>query len=504
MRQVSKVLSVVGLLFLAAGVALAGDVQIASYLVRFHGQPAIRAGMDHQACVSKMQATCRQNLAAFQKAFPAEQVSPLWIINSAIVRTTPEVARQMAGCPTVAAVRPATYRIWIERGVDLQAVESGEKEIQWSIAKVRAPEVWKKFNIDGSGVVVGHLDTGVDGEHPLLKGKILLFKDFSQAGKSAPYDDQGHGTHTAGSIAGSNGIGVAPGARLIVGKIFDSQGGADDVSILAAMQWMLDPDGNPATNDAPRIVSNSWGSDASTDKSLWDAVNAWVTAGIVPVFAAGNAGPNGKVGTPGGFPHAWAVGATTPADGLANFSSIGPVTWDGKTLVKPDIAAPGAGVVSAAIGGGLVKNSGTSMACPHVAGLVALMLQANPRLTINQVRATAESAAIDLGTPGKDNKFGAGRFDAVATLEKVLARTDLFASLQAYDQALQAERALIGIQPVTPLSEPLARSIIVRGLDLDEGEFQALAERVSAFDSDAMQGLLAGVRTARRHASLVH
>ncbi|MFZ2959988.1 MAG: S8 family serine peptidase [Candidatus Ozemobacteraceae bacterium] len=451
----------------------------ARYIVSFKTEKALPTNGDHTAVVSALQKQLEGNLGGVKKMSGLKNLTPLWISNSIAVSATPAQVEKLKALPNVAEVRPSVYRKWVEKDIDKHPVKS-ETAVQWSIAKVRAPEVWEKLKIDGTGIVVGHLDTGIDAAHPALAGKVLAFKDFTAAHKADPYDDQGHGTHTAGSIAGGNGVGVAPGARLIVGKIFDSNGGAEDAGLLESMQWVMDPDGDPATNDGPKLVSNSWGSDTTTDKGFWEAVNSWVAAGIVPVFAAGNNGPSGKVGTPGGYPHSWAVGATSKTDTIAYFSSVGPSVWDGVTYVKPDISAPGYGVISCAIGGGLVSNSGTSMACPHVAGLVALMLQANPALTIEEVRNIGESTAIDLGTAGKDNKFGSGRFDAVACITKVLGRTSLDAAFAAYPGALEAERALVGIQANSPLASPLAISLITRALELDAGEFRSLQQRFSS------------------------
>jgi subtilisin family serine protease len=345
---------------------------------------------------------------------------------------------------------------------------------------------------------VGHLDTGVFGEHPALAGKILAFKDFTPEAKPEAFDGQGHGSHTAGTIVGGEGVGVAPAARLIVARVFDTKGGTTTEILLSAMQWVVDPDGNPETKDGPRLVSNSWGSNNSTDKVFWDVVQSWVDLDILPVFAAGNNGMwGGKVGTPAAFPHSWAVAATTSSDSLAYFSSQGPVAWDGSPLMKPDIAAPGDRIVSCSHNGGMVSNSGTSMACPGVAGVAALMYQADPALTIEQIRLISEETAKDLGTVGKDGKFGSGLIDAYAAVARVLENAELVSSYQAYETSLQAEYALIGAQPVSPLAAPLASSIIERTAELDEGQFQALCIKVSQNCGESAAQLLKEAKATR-------
>lgn len=468
------------------------------YLVRFKNEAQTKKIVGHEAVVTHLQTQLEKNLSGIKKFGNLKNVQKIWAANAIAVQATADEAKTLSRLPNVDEVRPVQSRIWIDKDIEKQEVRADSTAPQWSIAKVRAPEAWEKYKIDGTGVLVGLIDTGVYAQHPALAGKVLGFKDFTKAQKPEAYDDQGHGSHCAGSILGGNGVGVAPGARLIAAKVFDAQGSGEDADLLLAMQWMLDPDGNPATNDAPQIVSNSWGSDVTTDKVFWEVIQHWVDAGMLPVFAAGNNGPSGKVGTPGGYPHSWAVAATTKTDTIAYFSSIGPSVWDGVTLVKPDIAAPGHGVISCSTSGGLVSNSGTSMACPHVSGLAALMLQAKPDLKIDEIRSIAESTAVDLGTPGKDIKFGAGRFDATACIGKVLGQTSLESAFAAYPAALEAERALIGVQAASPLAAPLARSLVIRSMDLDEGQFRSLQSQFAG--NPATAALLkeaAAARTSR-------
>jgi len=476
----------------------------ARYIVRFHSEISKHKNASRQDVVKNLQSDLKKNMAGLTKIVKSpvnSNVTPLWIANAfAIDASSSEIAR-IGKMPSVAEVIPVEYQIYVDKDIDKAPVKESPAVIQWSVQKVRAPEVWQQYRIDGAGVIVGVLDTGIDGKHPAFAGKILAYKDFTADATVEPTDTQGHGTHVAGSIAGSGGVGVAPGARLIIGRVFDTKGGTTNDVLLAAMQWMLDPDGIPETNDGPRLINNSWGSNNSTNKTFWVAVENWVTAGILPVFAAGNNGMwGGKVGTPAAFPHSWAVAATTSTDTLAHFSSQGPIAWDGVPLMKPDIAAPGDRVISCAIGGGLVSNSGTSMACPHVAGVAALMYQADPTLTVEQVRIIAEETAKDLGAPGKDGKFGSGLIDSYKIVEKILQNSGLASAFAAYESAVHAEKALIGVQAVSPLAEPLARSIIERAADLDDGQFRSLAITVDQNGSESSKALLndaASLRKAR-------
>lgn len=299
-----------------------------------------------------------------------------------------------------------------------------EDEWTYGLKVLGVDKVREAYNLTGKGITVGVLDTGIDAEHPDLKGKVIAWADY--AGDSeTPKDAHGHGTHCAGTIAGGNAggkhIGVAPDAKLIIGRIFGDTGSATLSGIIGAMNWMTDPDGNANTNDFPRLISNSWGGrqgSMAKEQAMWNIVQTWRDLNIVPVFAAGNSGPRPKtVGTPGGYPHSFAVAATDSDDKAAYFSSRGPIVWEGESYVKPDIAAPGVNVYSAKPGGGYQKMSGTSMACPHVAGLTALLLQANPALTVPQVEELLSSTSVDLGEEGKDNTYGQGRADIMAAVE---------------------------------------------------------------------------------------
>ncbi|MBF0501346.1 MAG: S8 family serine peptidase [Candidatus Riflebacteria bacterium] len=436
--------------------------------------------------IQGLQLELATNLATMRsQGSTLKQPEPLWVANAVAITASAEEIKKLATLPNIECVYPVRYRRWLNED-HAQDVSATANTVQWSIKKVRAPEVWDKFKIDGSGVVVGHIDSGVDTHHPLLAGKVLAFKDFTPHPSTQLTDEEGHGTHTAGTICGLGGVGIAPGAKLIVGKVFDADGSADDETVLRAMQWIMDPDGNPATNDFPRVVSNSWG-DTPEDETATDArvlnqaVQNWVAMGMIPVFSAGNDGPSGHVGRPACFPSAWAVGATDSSDRLSSFSSIGPSRWNGVSYVKPDVSAPGSGVISCKAGStGLVSMDGTSMACPHAAGLVALMLQANPKLTFDEVRKKAEATVIDLGNPGKDNKFGSGRIDCFACLSAIAPQTPLANLVEGYKAALETEAALTGgIGPVSPLAAPMAHYLVEKAGSLDEGEFSALRNRYS-------------------------
>ncbi|MBI4862861.1 MAG: S8 family serine peptidase [Candidatus Riflebacteria bacterium] len=377
------------------------------------------AGLDghREQVIRRLQSTARRAQDALLGRLARtglEVETRLWIVNGLVVSGSASAIAALRADPAVGSVEPD--RIVPLPPVREEAPAQPQASQFWSVAKIDAPKVWADLGLVGKDVVVGHIDTGIDATHPDLKGKVLLFKDFVKKENTDPIDGQGHGTHTAGTIAGgtveAGGPGVAPAAKLIVARVFTAQG-ASTATLLESMQWVMDPDGNPATSDGPRVVSNSWGSNSQTDKSFWQAVTSWRAAGIFPSFAAGNAGPKPRtVGIPGGYPISFAAGATDTGDGIASFSSRGPIKWEGNDCIKPEVSAPGHGVISCKDGGGYKSLSGTSMACPHVTGLVALLLSRDPNATVDQLESTIKSAVVDLGPAGMDNDYGTGRIDA--------------------------------------------------------------------------------------------
>ena len=293
-----------------------------------------------------------------------------------------------------------------------------------SVPHMGADKVWQQLGNQGEGVVVCIIDTGIDSDHPDFAGRIGLTKDFS--GKGSVEDGNGHGTHVASTVAGTGAAsggkykGVAPAASIMVAKVLSDSGGGRMSDVMAGVEW--------AVQNGADVLNLSLGSDGNSDgkDALSTMVNAAVDAGKVVVVAAGNAGPGANtVGSPGAAEKPITVGASTDTDGMANFSSRGP-TADGR--VKPDISAPGTKIIAAratgtAMGTPLDDNytsaQGTSMATPHVAGLCALILKANPRLTPAQVKGILRDSCIDLKMD--PNIQGQGRVDALAAVTAAAA-----------------------------------------------------------------------------------
>jgi hypothetical protein len=318
-------------------------------------------------------------------------------------------------------------------------------EPPWNITSIGADRAWRELDVTGAGMVIGQLDSGVDGGHPALRdgyrgrgaGDDYHWLD-PWSGAPAPVDHGGHGTYTLGSALGRGGIGVAPGAEWIGCVVLERNLGSPP-RYLDCLQFMLAPfprggdpfrDGDPAR--APHILNNSWGCppvEGCDAEALRPAAEALRAAGIFVAAAVGNDGPGcSSAAAPIGIYDAvFAVGAVDASGAVPPFSSRGPVMADGSGRAKPDIAAPGVAVLSTWPGGGYYESSGTSAATPHVAGVVALMWSADAALIGDLERTErilAETARPPGATPvacgGSGNSYGAGIVDAYAAVNEAL------------------------------------------------------------------------------------
>ncbi|MFI7502069.1 S8 family serine peptidase [Streptomyces sp. NPDC049687] len=294
-----------------------------------------------------------------------------------------------------------------------------------SVAQIGAPTAWEA-GFDGTGVKVAVLDTGVDKTHPDLAGQVIAEKDFSES--SSTGDANGHGTHVASTVAGtgakSGGTykGVAPGAKILNGKILDESGSGWDSGIISGMEW--------AVAEGADVISMSLGgNDTPGIDPMEETVNRLsAESDTLFVIAAGNSGEEGErtVDSPGSAESALTVGAVDKADQLADFSSRGPRVGDGG--VKPDLTAPGVDITAAAAAGsalegskpsplpGYLTISGTSMATPHVSGAAALLAQQHPDWSGERLKAVLTGSA----KPGTYSSFqqGTGRTDLVRAIKQ--------------------------------------------------------------------------------------
>ncbi|MCS7060485.1 MAG: S8 family serine peptidase [Anaerolineae bacterium] len=424
----------------------------------------------------------------------------LWISNSLYIPSADRsLARRLAARPDVTSVdldvqMRGVYvdRLgapgWASRRlVKPKSIFHAPFAIEWGVTRVRAPEVWA-LGFTGQGIVVADLDTGVQWNHPALKNQYRGWDGSSAAHdynwydaaydlmgdtrSPVPHDDNGHGTHTTGTIIGDDGlgnqIGVAPGARWIACR--NMRFGIGSVArYTACFQFALAPTdvngNNPDPSKAADITSNSWGCDPGYGEIGCEVPSALVTvtqvlrdAGIMTVAAAGNSGSacGSVIHAPATLDQAFTVGATNGSNVIAGFSSRGPSLLTGR--LKPDVVAPGVSVRSAYPTNQYAFLSGTSMATPHAAGVVALLWSAAPWLRgqITATEAILRSTAQPLTTaetcggvlPGAvpNNTYGYGLINARAALS------------EAHRLALSAAA---DTQPLHPLGSPVTYTLIL-------------------------------------------
>lgn len=345
------------------------------------------------------------------------------------------------------------------------AARNSPLAIEWGVTRVRAPEVWS-LGYTGQGIVVADLDTGVRWDHPALINAyrgwdgITVTHDYNwydAAGHSVaapeltPFDDNGHGTHTTGTVIGDDGagnqIGVAPGAQWIGCRNMLFNVGSV-ARYTACFQFALAPTDVNGTTPNPAlaadITNNSWGCSPPITEVGCEIPTALITvtqslrdAGIMVVASAGNSGSGCSTvaAAPGTLDQAFTVGATNISNGITGYSSRGPSTLSGRT--KPDIVAPGGEFASgsgvrSSYGGGYLSLQGTSMAAPHVAGVSALLWSAIPELrgevseteallrrTAQFIPATQECGSVP-GSARPNNVYGHGLIDAYAAITEAL------------------------------------------------------------------------------------
>lgn len=404
---------------------------------------------------SRSQTFLRDHLDDAKAAGLVEGYTAYWISNMIVVSGTKEEILDIAARPDVDYVEPnfTVSLIVPVEGVggnsqrDLREDAPGARGIGVTpgLQAIRADEVWHVLGYNGQGRLIGSLDTGVDGTHPALANRWRglhapsseCWLDVLGTGTTFPVDNYGHGTHTTGTMTGvapDDTVGVAWGAEWIAANAIDQGvGSAFDNDVIACFQWFADPDGNPNTNnDVPDVVQNSWrinegfGSGyTDCDSRWWAAIDNCEASGVVCCFSAGNEGSGAQtIGSPADRAttptNAFSIGAVDATNygwpyPIAYFSSRGPtgcpVSPDLK--IKPEVCGPGVDVYSSVPGGGYDGTwDGTSMSGPHVAGVVALMRQANPDLDVDTIKQILMDTARDEGTTGEDNTYGHGFIDA--------------------------------------------------------------------------------------------
>ncbi len=413
----------------------------------------------YEALTKKAAATQGPVIAALEALGVEHQ--PFWVANMIWVRGDAAALEALASRADVA-------HIYANPAVRLAApVQPAEAEtlmgplapatVEWNITKVNAPSVWAA-GYTGQGAVVAGQDTGYQWDHPALKSKYRGWNgttadhDYNWhdaihatgsscgADSAVPCDDDQHGTHTMGTMVGDDGagnqIGMAPGAKWIGCRNMNA-GVGTPTTYSECYQWFIAPtkiNGSGAdSSKAPDVINNSWGCPASegctSPNVLLTVVQSVRAAGIVTVHSAGNSGSScSTVTDPAAiYAESFSVGATTSTDAIASYSSRGPVTVDGSNRLKPNVSAPGSSIRSSIPGSAYQGGwSGTSMAGPHVAGLVALLISAEPSIAghVDYIEDVIEQSAVHLtssqtcggvsGTTIPNNTFGWGRINALA------------------------------------------------------------------------------------------
>jgi subtilisin family serine protease len=390
-----------------------------------------------------------------------------YIVNLILVKAGLDVAQTLAARPDVLRIEgnPHIRNVLPTPGVNKSGAQPEATEtVESGISYTHAPQVWAQ-GFTGQGIVVGADDTGYMWNHIALINQYrgwngtVANHDYNwhdsihNAGGTnpcgsdslQPCDDDGHGTHTIGTAVGDDGlgnqIGMAPGAKWIGCRNMD-EGDGTPARYIECFEFFLAPypvNGTPSQGDstkAPDVTTNSWGCPASEGCSVTDlqaAVEAQRAAGILTVVAAGNAGSgcSSVNDQPAIFDASYSIGAlTTGTDSIASFSSRGPVLLDGSNRMKPDLCAPGTDTRSSYNDGFYTSLSGTSMATPHVAGAIALLLSAQPALRHdpNTIETMLNQTAVHIssnscsssGSP--NNVYGYGRLDIKAAVDAALLR----------------------------------------------------------------------------------
>lgn len=393
-------------------------------------------------------------------------IKPLWLVNVITITTDKATITELAKREDIKSIdhdemRKMIVEPIIDESVAEYADDSQNREITWNVTQVNSDDVWA-LGYYGAGVTVAVLDTGVNYNHQDLNDHLWSSPDYPNHGydfandDDNPMDDHGHGTHCAGTVAGDgtagSQTGMAPEASIMAIKILTSDGGGSESFTWNGLEFAIEQGADVLS------MSIGWLHAWSPTRETWrEAMGNCLAAGIVAAVAAGNEGTQqssypipDNVRTPGDCPPPWlnpdqtleggltatiTVGATNSSDGIAGFSGRGPVDWSAITgyndyayqpglgLIRPDISSPGDDIKSLAYNSNTGYEdgwSGTSMATPGVAGVIALMLSKNYELTPSEIDQIIEENAAIPQSP-KNNVFGAGRIDALESINTITA-----------------------------------------------------------------------------------
>jgi len=361
----------------------------------------------------------RQRLGRFIQPNGPASFRELWIINGIAATVRSSRVEVLAAHPDVEFIALNTT---LSAPILPQTAFSSPPE--WNLEAIHAEYFWGR-GFDGSGIVIASMDTGVDVAHQDLAatyrgGANSWFDPHDQHATPADTDPLGHGTAVMGVMVGGDlggtAIGVAPGAQWIAVKLFDDAGFTTTADILESFAWLLDPDGDPDTDDAPDLVNGSWGYETIPNKCYGGTpplelirlgVQNLKNAGIGVVFSAGNVGPDEATSlSPANYPESIAVGMIDDSLAIDPLSSRGPSACDG--AIFPSLVAPGVAVRTTDRINSYQYVTGTSIAAPHVTGAMALLLSADQQLGVAELESLLLTTASDLGPAGPENVYGYG------------------------------------------------------------------------------------------------
>ncbi len=427
------------------------DPELLNVLV--DGMPRAQRRLEVARILKEFAAGEQAGLLELLAAHGARNIRPLWIVNAVSCEAKPELIRLVSARPEVSYVGSGSVSasdVLEEPGAPVEPLD----EIPWGVQRINAPAVWA-MGYTGQGVVVGIIDTGTDYTHPDLAGHLWTDPNYPHHGwdfennDDDPMDNHGHGTMTAGLVVadGTSGsqCGVAPGAQLMICRVRTAADPQAEAQCWEALQFCVAPPLSP-TNGADVICLAlgwriAWNPQQATWRTVVDNVNAAGLCQFASPGSEGSTNPPYDIRCPGNVPPPWwnpentgigglsgivSVGATDSDDLIASFSSRGPVTWQTVApfndyvhppgLTKPEISAPGVNVKTTLLGGGYTVVSGTSWSTAVGAGAAAVLLSRNPELSPAEVDEALELSAADLGVPGKDNTYGAGRIDLLGAV----------------------------------------------------------------------------------------
>ncbi len=494
-----------------------------------------------------------------------------WITNAVQARLDAGALRAVLALPGIQQIRSdAPFRaarpLPPSDSATSPATADQPETTPWGVQRVQAPWAWQQ-GYTGAGIVIAGQDTGYDWTHTALTQHYRgwdattqtanhnynwhdsIHADIPPAGNNpcgfdspTPCDDGAHGTHTMGTMVGNDldaanpawpagaahAVGVAPGARWIGCRNMENGWGRPSTYI-ECFEWLTAPyplggnaltDGDPTR--APDIINNSWGcppeEECTADRLaiMEPTVDAVDAAGIVVVVSAGNDGPScGTVENPIAiYPRSFSIGATTNTGALASFSSRGPVTYNGRTYSKPNVSAPGVGVQSTTPGNSYGNLSGTSMAAPHTAGVIALLLDAEPRLRgdTDMIKAILQGSANPItsftcggadvdGSP--NNLFGWGIVDARRAIESLAQSGFLAGSISGQgDQPLKGALITLFAQDGQEIAHTISDQQGAYSLQLPWGRYRLTVERTEYVPATIQPIYIVGGQTTIQRVAL--